>query len=108
MVVQLGIRRVFAREGSGVEDPESPARRFSPFGRAVFDAGLVPTIKSIISLTNQGDYFVLSVYYGIDTLARFCQTGSSEQRRALSKQILDNDILTVVYDVRVWIFRRAV
>jgi hypothetical protein len=54
-------------------------------------------------MTNKGDYIVMSVYYGIDTLARLCQTGSLEQKCTLSKKILDHDVLTVIYDVRIGI-----
>ena len=84
-----------------MENPESPGRGFSPFGQAALDAGLVPTMKSMIVMANQEDYFVLSVHYGIDALARLCETGSSEQKRALSKQVLDHDVLAVIYDVRI-------
>ena len=51
-------------------------------------------------MTNQADYFVLSVYYGIDTLAQFCKTGTVEHRRVLSKQMVEHDVLTIIYDVR--------
>lgn len=60
----------------------------------------MPTLKSIISTTNQGNYSVLAIYYGIDTLTRLCKTGTLEQKRALAKQILEHDLLTIIYDVR--------
>ena len=60
----------------------------------------MPTIKSIISTTNQENYSVLTIYYGIDMLTRLCKTGTLEQKRALSKRILEHDPLTIVYDVR--------
>ncbi|KAF9647014.1 hypothetical protein BDM02DRAFT_3270577 [Thelephora ganbajun] len=94
----VSLRRVFSRERQGVENPESPSRGFSRFGRAALNAGLVPTMKSIIATVNQGNYFVLAIYYGIDTLTRLCNTGTLEQKRALAKQILEHDVLTVIYD----------
>ena len=84
-----------------MENSESPGRGFSPFGRAALDAGLLPTMKSIIATANHGDYYVLSIYYGIDTLTRLCKTGTLEQKCTLSKQILEHDVLTVIYDVRI-------
>lgn len=64
------------------------------------DAGLVLTMKSIISTANQENYFVLAVRYGIDALTQLSETGTLDQKRALAKHILEHDILTVVYDVR--------
>ena len=57
-------------------------------------------MKSIIATVSQGDYSVLSIYYGIDALTQLCGTGTMEQKRTLSKQILGHDVLTAIYDVR--------
>jgi len=83
-----------------MEDPESLGRGFSRFGQAALDAGLVPTMKSIIATANQGNYFVLAIYYGIDTLMELCKTGTLEQKRTLARQILEHDVLIIIYDVR--------
>jgi len=83
-----------------VENPETPGRGFSRFGEAALDAGLVPTMKSIIATTDQGNYSVLAIYYGIDALTQLSKTGTLEQRRTLAKQILEHDVLTIIYEVR--------
>lgn len=83
-----------------MENPESPGHGFSRFGKAALDAGLVPTMKSVISTTNQGNYVVLAIYYGIDTLTRLCKTGTLAQNRTLAKQIMEHDLLPIIYDVR--------
>jgi hypothetical protein len=57
-------------------------------------------MKSVIVTANQGNYFTLAIYYGIDALARLCKTGTFAQRRALTKQILEHDLLPIIYDVR--------
>lgn len=59
-------------------------------------------MKSIVATANQGDYSVLSIYFGIDALTRLCKTGTLEQKHALSKQIQEHDVLAVIYDVRVF------
>jgi hypothetical protein len=73
---------------------------FSQFGRAALDAGLVPTMKSVIAMTDQDSYSVLSSYYGIETLARLYKTATLEQKRSLSRQLLEHDVLPVLYHVR--------
>ena len=57
-------------------------------------------MKSIIATTNQVDYNVLSIYYSIDALTGLYKTGTSDQRNTLSQQILEHDVLTIIYDVR--------
>ena len=89
-----------ARETRGVEEDESPGHGFIRFGQAALDAGLVPTMKSIITATNQGDHSVLAVYYGIDAFARLCKTGTLGQKRTLAKEVLERDVLPIIYDVR--------
>jgi len=83
-----------------VEDHESPGRGFSMFGQTALSAGLVPTIKSVIAADGQENYSVLGVYYGIDTLTRVCKTGTLEQKRTLAKEILEHDLLPIIYGVR--------
>lgn len=82
-----------------METPGFSGRRFSRFGQAALDAGLVPTMKSVIATTAQDNYSVLAIYYGIDALTQLSETGTLEQKRALGKQILEHGVLTVVYDV---------
>lgn len=84
-----------------MENPELPGRGLSLFGQAALNSGLVPTMKSIIAMENQGDYFVLSVYHAIETLARLYKTATVKQKHTLSKQIVENAVLTVVYEVRI-------
>lgn len=100
MVAQVSIRKVFSRERRGLEDPESPGRGFSRFGQAVMDAGFIPTIKSIIASTDRGNYTVLAVYYGIETLTRLCKTGTLKQKGNLVKQISEHHLLPIICDVR--------
>lgn len=57
-------------------------------------------MKSVIATANQGNYFVLAIYYGIDALTRLCKTGTLEQKHTLAKQILEHDLLPIIYDVR--------
>lgn len=57
-------------------------------------------MKSIIATANQGDYVVLSIYYAIDALTGLYRTGTLDQKRTLSEQILEQDVLTIVHDVR--------
>ena len=57
-------------------------------------------MKSVIGTANQGDYFVLAIYYGIDTLTRLCTTGTLAEKRILAKQVLEHDLLPIIYDVR--------
>ena len=73
---------------------------FSQFGRAALDAGLVPTMKSVIAMADQDSYSVLSTYYGIETLTRLYKTATLEQKRSLSRQLLEHDVLPILYDVR--------
>jgi len=82
-----------------VGDHESPGRGFSRFGQTALDAGLVPTLKSVIATDDQENYSVLAVYYGIDTLTRVCKTGTLEQKCTLAKEILEHDLLPIIYDV---------
>lgn len=84
----------------GLENPESPSPGFSRFGQAALDAGLVLAMKSVIAKADQGNYAILAVYYGIDTLTRLCETGTLEQKGALTKRILEHDLLPIIYDVR--------
>lgn len=83
-----------------MENSESPGRGFSRFGQAALDAGFVFAMRSVIAKADQGNYSILAVYYGIDTLTRLCKTGTLEQKGILAKQILEHDLLSIVYDVR--------
>ena len=81
-------------------DHESPGRGFSIFGQTALEAGLVPMIKSVIATGGQENHSVLAVYYGVDTLTRVCKTGTLEQKCTLAKEILERDLLPIIYDVR--------
>ena len=57
-------------------------------------------MKSVIATAGQENYSVLAVYYGIDTLTRVCKTGTLEQKSTLAKDILEHDLLPIIYNVR--------
>jgi len=83
-----------------MEGDESLGRGFSRFGQTAVDAGLVPVIKSVVATADQENYSVLAVYYGINTLTQVWKTGTTEQRGSLAKEILEHDLLPIIYNVR--------
>lgn len=72
---------------------------FNTFEEAAFESGLVKTMLTITQDTRTGQWPALSGYFALQLMWHLTKTGTSDERRALIKELMDHNALEIILDV---------
>jgi len=77
---------------------------FNTFEEAAFESGIVKTMLTITQDTRTGQWPALSGYFALQLMWHLTKTGTSHERRALIKELMDHNALEIILDVCVFFF----
>lgn len=84
-----------------LQDDERPEGHmgFNTFEEAAFESGIVKTMLTITQDTRTGQWPALSGYFALQLMWHLTKTGTSDERRALIKELMDHNALEIILDV---------
>jgi hypothetical protein len=84
-----------------LQDDERPEGHmgFNTFEEAAFENGIVKTMLTITQDTRTGQWPALSGYFALQLMWHLTKTGTSDERRALLKELMDHNGLEIILDV---------
>lgn len=84
-----------------LQDDERPEGHmgFNTFEEAAFESGIVKTMLTITQDTRTGQWPALSGYFALQLMWHLTKTGTSDERRALLKELMDHNGLEIIFDV---------
>jgi len=93
-----------------LQDDERPEGHmgFDTFEEAAFESGIVKTMLTITQDTRTGQWPALSGYFALQSMWHLTKTGTSDERRALLKELMDHNGLEIILDVCAFPFSMVV
>jgi len=84
-----------------LHDDERPEGHmgFNTFEEAAFESGIVKTMMTITQITRLGQWPALSGFFALQSMWHLTKTGTSDERRALIKELMENNALEIILDV---------
>ena len=72
---------------------------FDSFGEAAFENGIVPAMLKVAQDPRTDTGHGLSSYSALDSMIHLMRTGTADERRALLKELLANDVVEICISV---------